>query len=183
MEDMENMDTYPATDAEPDAQPDAATDGEPSGTDAGPAADGEPAGADTGTGTGDSGDSGEDMEEGLTERLGTLIDILTPEEPDETEGEDNTGESDAGGDGGTGAADTYTQELLESINGTLTMIKSENVSYHADVIYQLEEISSRQEHLVSCVELVILLVAAAAFFVAYTAGCKVADSFFNRMRG
>lgn len=130
----------------------------------------------------DAGDSGGNTGSELTDRLDALIDILTPEEPDASENEDVSG-TDV--DSGTeqGALDACSQELLESINGTLFMIKSENVSYHAEMLYYQEEMLAGQEHLSACIEFTILLLFGAAFFVALSAGCRLADSFFSRMRG
>ena len=122
----------------------------------------------------------EPLDDDLAGRLDELINILTPAESEEEDGSSGTVMDS---EPALSSADAYSQELLESINGTLVMIKSADVSYQADVLYYQKEILSNQQHLSACFEFTILLLFAAAFFAALSAGCRLADSFFHRMRG
>ena len=128
----------------------------------------------------DSGESVEDIEDRLTDRLDALIDILTPEESEEEESGNDTALSD---EAAASAPDPYSQDLLESINATLFMIKSENVSYHSEMLVNQEEAAERHEHISESIEFLVIALFVIGFFVALSCGRSFADTFFNRMRG
>ena len=127
----------------------------------------------------DSGESEEDIEDSLTDRLDALIEILTPEESDEEESVSDTPKEEEN----VAALDPYSQDLLESINATLFMIKSENVSYHSEMLVNQEEAAERQEHISESIEILVIALFVIGFFVALSCGRSFADTFFNRMRG
>lgn len=130
----------------------------------------------------DSGESEEDSEDSLTDRLDALIEILTPEESEEKEDAESVSETSLSEDV-VSAPDPYSQELLESINVTLFMIKSENVSYHSEMLVNQEQAAERQEHISESLEFLVIALFVVGFFVALSCGCSFADTFFNRMKG
>ena len=129
--------------------------------------------------------SGEEKEKELTDRLDALIDILTPEESKESQTEDTDSNSadTTGEDAASSVYDENTAELLESINGILTEIKTDSESYHEQVILYQEETLSEYKHMSETFELGIIVLLAVGFFTALSCGCRFADTFFNRMRG
>lgn len=136
--------------------------------------------ADAETSDGPSDSSGEDINEELTDRLDALIEILTPEESEESEtgyGEDESAEHVISAD------DAYIQELLENVNGTLVAIKWDNISYYSEMLAYQEQMAAHQEHMAECFEYSLIAIFFIGFFVAFSCGCRLADTFFNRMRG
>lgn len=131
------------------------------------------------------GSSGEEKEKELTDRLDALIDILTPEEPEESQtGDTDSSLTDTGSEDAASAVyDESTAELLESINGILTEIKADSKSYHEQLILYQEETLTEYKHMSEIFELGIIVLLAVGFFTALSCGCRFADTFFNRMRG
>lgn len=129
--------------------------------------------------------SGEEIDKELTDRLDALIDILTPEESEEsqTENTDSSYVNTESEDAASAVYDEYTAGLLESINGILTEIKADSESYHEQVILYQEETLAEYKHMSETFELGILVLFAVGFFTALSCGCRFADTFFNRMRG
>lgn len=124
----------------------------------------------------------ESIDNGLNDRLDVLIELLTPEESEDTgeNGEDT--ETDTYSD--SSAADyAYTQELLENINGTLVAIKWENASYYAESLTLQKENNELMLNIKECVELSSLFILVILFFVCFSCGNRFADTFFNRMKG
>lgn len=128
---------------------------------------------------------GEEKEKELTDRLDALIDILTPEESEEsqTENVDSSSADPESEDAASSVYDEYTTQLLESINGILTEIKVDSESYHEQVILYQEETLAEYKHMSETFELGIIVLFAVGFFIALSCGCRFADTFFNRMRG
>lgn len=130
--------------------------------------------------------SGEEIKDKeLTDRLDALIDILTPEESGESQVNDtDISSADTGSEDAASAVyDEYTTELLESINATLTEIKSDSASYQEQMVIYQEETLSEYKHMSETFELGIIVLFAVGFFTALSCGCRFADTFFNRMRG
>lgn len=129
--------------------------------------------------------SGEEKEKELTDRLDALIDILTPEESEEsqTESADSSLSDTESEDASSSVYDEYTTGLLESINGTLTEIKADSESYHEQLVVYQEETLAEYKHMSETFELGIIVLLAVGFFTALSCGCRFADTFFNRMRG
>lgn len=129
--------------------------------------------------------SGEEIDKELTDRLDALIEILTPEEPEESQTEDTDSSlADPGSENAASAVyDESTAELLESINGILTEIKEDSKSYHEQVILYQEETLTEYKHMSETFELGVIVLLAVGFFTALSCGCRFADTFFNRMRG
>lgn len=70
-------------------------------------------------------------------------------------------------------------EMLQSINGTLSVIKMNNATYHEDITELLEV----QKETLEYTQVNSYLLIATCFFVALTCGNNFANSFFERMRG
>ncbi|MCM1234556.1 MAG: hypothetical protein NC489_31020 [Ruminococcus flavefaciens] len=129
--------------------------------------------------------SGGEIDPGLTGRLDALIEILTPEDtegsvPGDAAGTDSAVESD---DTESTAYDSYTYELLESINGSLAEIKSAGSSYQEQTAAYQEEMLSEYKHMSETFEYGVIVLFAVGFFTALSCGCRFASTFFNRMRG
>lgn len=134
----------------------------------------------------DSSDSsGEEKEKELTDRLDALIDILTPEESEEsqTENTDSSLTDTESEDAVSVVYDEYTTQLLENINGILTEIKADSESYQEQLVVYQEETLAEYKHMSETFELNIIVLLAVGFFTALSCGCRFADTFFNRMRG
>lgn len=131
----------------------------------------------------------EDAGKGLTDRLDALIEILTPEEAGDSENSavPSPGIPDSSLDSSSYESDAASaqevQELLESINGTLSIIKSGNVSYYADSYILQEESSEYLGRISGCVEAASVSLVVIGFFVALSCGNRFANTFFHRMKG
>ena len=129
--------------------------------------------------------SGEEKEKELTDRLDALIEILTPEESEEsqTENTDSSLADPGSEDAASSAYDENTAELLESINGILTEIKADSESYQEQMVIYHEETLAEYKHMSETFEFGIIVLFAVGFFTALSSGCRFADTIFNRMRG
>lgn len=132
-----------------------------------------------------------DISQELTDRLDALISILTPEDAAD-EGVDVEAapllspESISGypeDSGISAASDSANQELLSSINETLALIKSENVSYHAEMLVAYEDIHLELQHISCFLEQMFVLLVIIGMSIGFQAGCKLTDCFFKKMRG
>lgn len=147
--------------------------------DAGIRDSGAPASGTDGNGTGGA-DSGQE----LLERLDALIETLTPETDSETGG---TLPADSP-ESGTPAAEPSGTELqvletLESINGTLAAIRSDESAYFGKTLLMQEESLEVRKQLTGRVEFTAVLLIAVGFFVALSCGNRFAGTFFGRMKG
>lgn len=119
----------------------------------------------------------------LLDRLDSLIESLSPEIDSET-GEVIKKEKD--GEEMSAEPSEYDVQLLEtlqSVDATLTLMRTESISLHTETLKYREETRKAQENLILHIEFTSLILIAIAFFTALHCGCKYADIFFKRMRG
>ena len=130
------------------------------------------AGDDTGPGDFDAADVN------LLERVETLLDALAPE----TDGENGANESDENAEPEISEYDTQTLETLQSINVTLSAMRTESEAWHTETLKHRDETKEAQQYISSLLEMNALLLIGAGFFIALLCGGKFADIFFKRMR-
>lgn len=94
---------------------------------------------------------------------------LNPEEEEETEIPSTENE-------------IQTLETMESVNGTLSVIKANDTAYYETTLAYQEEIIANLEELNARLEVTGYLLMGTVFFVALGVGNKYANSFFERMR-
>lgn len=96
---------------------------------------------------------------------------LSPEEdPEETQSEPTE-------------HDINTLETLEGISGTLTAIKTNDSAYYEEILVYQEKLITSQNLIIERLELNAVLLIAIGFFTALSCGSRIADVFFNRMKG
>lgn len=133
-------------------------------------------------------DSSGDITQELTDRLDALISILTPEELTENGTSEEAAPSEPLSDYSEASdssliSDSVNQELLNGIYETLALIKSDNVSYHAEMLVNQENICTENQHVSWILENIFVLLLIVGFFVALNVGSRLSDCFFKRMKG
>lgn len=129
--------------------------------------------------------SGENQNKDITERLDELISILTPadEENEKNESsENNVSENSLESSSEGSSSGSMEYEMLEGINDTLTLIKSENAAYYKDTLYIQENIHKELQHISFLMESALVVSIVIGFFVAMHVGGKMISYFFGRMR-
>ena len=114
----------------------------------------------------------------LLERVENLLDALAPE-TDEV-----IAENDSGGDSEPEISeyDAQTLETLQSINATLSAMRTENEIRYTETLKYRDETKEVQYYISSLLEMNALLLIGTGLFIALLCGGKFADIFFKRMR-